>query len=288
MRETGEMKVSDLKSFHYLENGQIDFSIMPTIKSTHELDPKVYNLKCFNGNDGVKYILSVLQSQENVELIDFANRKKLDDLMDAFFNKEVIKVMTELGFMHKTGILLYGIEGTGKSTIIKHYCNRLIPEQKAIIICFNSGHYFEESWQFVSRIRQVQKNPIVVVLDEFDRFFEDGQESDVKSALDGPLAIDNCIVLATTNYINRIPDSVQRPSRFKYVIRVDAIEDKALIHALVGSALKGKASDEEITVIASSLTGKTLDEIKHACLDKIMQLTPLVPSKPVIGFKSKL
>jgi len=268
------MKTSDLKSFHYLESGDVSFSVMDTIKTQKKLDPGVYRLGYdSNGNVTVK----VEDNEESISMYNFENKDILDRMFDKFFDKKLSKRIMDLGFKHKTGILLHGKQGCGKSTIMKHYYKRSVEKNKSIVFhmgTMNPGG-FQGHWGFMSRIREIQNNPIVAIADEIDSMFSFGGgdgEGVVKNSLDGTGSIDNCIILAATNYLSKIPDAVTRPSRFKYIIEMKGVEDEEDIFNITFNMLKETMSEEEVRGFSEELKGKTLDEIKHFCIDKIMDL----------------
>jgi len=120
------MSTADLKSFHYLENGQIQFSLFDTIKSTKKLDSGFHNIS-YN-SDERRIILTQLKSIEPIKIHEFPDKDKLDSLFEAFFDSTIYSKVSSLGFLHKVGVLLYGKEGTGKSTIIKYYANNILTQ----------------------------------------------------------------------------------------------------------------------------------------------------------------
>jgi SpoVK/Ycf46/Vps4 family AAA+-type ATPase len=209
--------------------------------------------------------------------------------LNVFFDKNVVSTVKKIGFYHKVGILLYGKEGTGKSSIMKHYYNRAIAEQNAIVFnVLTANSYLRNVWDFIKQIRTVQNNPIVVIFDEFDEFIKDpsaNNEGFLKTILDGNMSIDNCIFMASTNYLERIPEALKnRPSRFKYTVDVEGIQNKESVHKIIKPILSNIFNETEIEVFSDELKGKTLDQIKQFCLDKIMDLETYQSSKKTIGF----
>ena len=173
-------------------------------------------------------------------------------------------------------MLLEGKEGTGKTTILKYYYNEAVRNHNAIVFYVDNTHYslVNLCWEFIEKIRKIQDNPIIVVFEECDVMITDGQcEATLKMILDGNKSIDNCIFLATTNYIDKIPDALKkRKSRFKYCLNIGGLEDITIIIGIMTFMLSGINTDDEIKVLAKDLKGNTLDEVKQFCMDKIMDL----------------
>lgn len=278
------MKTSDFKSFHYLENGEIAFSPFETIKTGKILDEGSYKMT-YVGYPVNQVRLKADEDFEIPKVHNFSDKTKIDLLFKSFFEPEILKKVVDLGFCHKTGILLHGIEGTGKSTIIKYYCDLAIKNNNALVFhMLENSSYIAECWDFVQNIRRIQDNPIIIVFDEFDQQMKNN-EAFLKTVLDGNMSINNCIFFAATNYLDSLPKAMKdRPSRFKYSLNIEGMQVTDDIVMLITKMLDELYSKEEIEVFAVELKGKTLDHIKQYCLDKIMNLSHSVNKVKRIGF----
>lgn len=262
-----------LKSFNYLEDGGVTFSNLDTIKTTKILDSGIYHID----NTGYPhYHVSVKcdKNTETVKDINFPDSDKLDNLFRAFFDDTIKDKVKSLGYYHKIGVLLYGIEGTGKSTILKKYYTEAIKKHNAIVFYINNYDYLMKCWAFIMDVRNIQDNPFIIIFEEIDSLFSiNGTESKLKTALDGSLSIDNTICLATTNYIDRIPAAIKdRPSRFKYKFNIEGIQNEISVNAIITEMIGDIVTAEEIANMTKDLKGSSIDVIKHRCLDKIMDL----------------
>lgn len=280
------MKTSDYKSFAYLENGDINFTQYETIKSSNKLDSGSYKLS-YIGYPRNEVTLKVDSDFETAKTHNFSDKEKIDNLFDSFFDKDVLSKIENLGFCHKIGILMYGIEGTGKSTIIKYYTSKAIKEHNAIVfhILYKSAE-ITECWSFVQGIRKIQKNPIIIVFDEFDQQMKEN-EAFLKTVIDGNMSISNCIFFAATNYLDKIPKAMsERPSRFKYCLNIEGMQVVSDIVKIIEPILSEKLDDNEINILANELKGNTLDYIKQFCFDKLMSITHYGKNRKKIGFNT--
>lgn len=145
--------------------------------------------------------------------------------LDNWKNNESVYLDRDILF--KTGILLYGNAGTGKSsmaTAIAKYMNCNI-----ITVDLNTFNALDIS-SFVSAIN-ADKTRYVVLLDEIDTIFtsrenEDSTETQTAntmkllSLLDSPQSPNNVIFVATTNYIDRLDNALTRKGRFDLKLRL--------------------------------------------------------------------
>lgn len=278
-------KTNDLKSFHYLENGEVATSTLSTIKSQNFVDSGQYTIDVQNSypEDIIQFFK--LDTVETIEYTDSPEHVILEPVFQKFFNKTVRKKMKDIGICHKLGVLLYGKEGTGKTSTIKYYCNRLIKEQGAIVITIlRTDEKFIKAFNLVKMIRGVQDNPIILVLEELEQYL-DKNLGIIKIIADGILSIDNSIIFATSNEIARIPEALKkRKSRFKYALEVDGIDDVGTINDICCNLIGDMKTKEEIKTLSKSLKGSTLDDVKQKCIDIIMNVDTYVkPERKKMG-----
>lgn len=217
LRETpremnGEINnTTNLKSFYYLEDGSISFSILNTRYATKKLDSGVYDLWTENTSNGTEVKLCI---NEDIELfnddLDFYYEDKIKNIYSKFFLPEIKEKVNALGYNHKLGILLYGKHGTGKTSMFKKYFNDAATNKNALVFNVTSPSGIYVWWDFLKKVRKVQNNPIVVFMDEFDEYFDNYRcETELKRMLDGTDSIDNCFFMMTTNYIDKITETIK-------------------------------------------------------------------------------
>ena len=266
----------NLKSFNYLENGEVTFSVFDTVKTVPKLDVGSYKVGMVsNGNGSYRLEIKLDTDIETIKTHSFPDKEKLDNLFKSFFNKKVYKKINDLGFFHKVGFLLYGKEGTGKSTIIKSYCQQAVDKYNAIVLYIDFHNGTTAQWDFVRKLRAIQKNPIIVVIEEIDSVLKNNSmaESNLKKYFDGNESIDNCVIIGTTNYIDLIPDALKnRPSRFKYCLSIGGLDSESDIFDILTTMLGDICTPTEIVDFARDLKGSTLDVVKQFGIDKIMDI----------------
>ena len=200
-----------------------------------------------------------------------------------FFKKGIKERVNDLGFTHKLGILLYGKQGTSKTSLMNYVADLLVRKKKAVVLFCNNENTFSTAVNLASNIREIQDNPIIFIADE----------SSVKNLLDGVDSVENSLFLAATNYLDKVPATIKdRPSRFKVVQELKGITDKNTMKLILMDISSKVApnvfTEEEIEETVKVLQSVTLDELKHVILDKVTEnYLPKQISRPTIGFKNE-
>jgi SpoVK/Ycf46/Vps4 family AAA+-type ATPase len=133
-----------------------------------------------------------------------------------------------MGVPHKTGILLHGLPGTGKTVVLR----------KAIDQTIQAGGFalklgaLNELPRAIQAIRHHYPTaPILIYQDDMDSWLErdSDHEVDLTHMMDGTGSeLNGCLVLGTTNHIEKFSDRLKRPGRFDHVVEIDppALEER--------------------------------------------------------------
>lgn len=119
---------------------------------------------------------------------------------------------TELGMIHKRGIILYGPQGTGKTVAVNQIASLLIRAGGVVI-------YADDPVSLdiiLHQIRAIEaQRPVIVILEELDEIINYHGERELLALLDGEKQINNVVYLATTNNPQEFPARfINRPGRF--------------------------------------------------------------------------
>ncbi len=218
------------------------------------------------------------------------NDEIIKGVMAFFSSRKLKKQINMMGFPHKMGVLLYGRPGTGKTTLLNYISHLLFEQQNAIIMMCSSDDSVEASIAMAKSIREIQTNPIIFIMDEFERFVANAaREAKIKTFLDGNDSIDNCLVLGATNYISNIPESIgKRESRIRIMKEITGVDTQEEVADIVNEMLNSAdvpASFNRDKLINGIGVGVTLDSIKSSVIDALMgKKIKSDPGRNQIGF----
>ena len=198
------------------------------VSVTHDKLPAGCYSMTLDRNDG-----SILFTGKSVKSDDILSFK--DGLTETFL-KEVNdfwgkqKVFKEHGFLHRRGYLLYGNQGTGKSSIVWQVAQDVIHRGGIVFVCQNP-EYFSKG---LTTFRQVEpERPIVCVFEDIDAIIHKYGETEILQLLDGDNQVDRVINIATTNYPELLDKRiVSRPRRFDRLLKILNPSDNVRIQYL--------------------------------------------------------
>lgn len=217
------------------------------------LPPGVYTIKCDMGGN-VFFTEKKLLISKYIELPTMITSSIVSDI-ETFWKKETKDKFNKFGIVYKRGAIMYGDPGTGKTCTVFKVVSKVV-EMGGIAIYDPDASNFSEAINVLHLIQG--ETPVVCVFEEFDRVCSDAS---FLSLLDGDLQVPGIYYLATTNYIDSIPNSIKsRPSRFAKVIEVgkpDALAREAYVKNMFGDI-----EEERLKIWVENTENMVLDQIK--------------------------
>lgn len=200
------------------------------------LEPGVYSITASQG------VSRFVKKDINIDaLIEFPD-SKADGILteiEEFWKRG--KYFEDYGFLHRRGYLLYGKQGSGKTSIVQQVVRRIVDHEGIVFLC-NSPNVFTEG---LSVFRKIEPNRhVVCIFEDIDSIINVYGEDALLSVLDGETQINRVLNVATTNYPERLDARIaSRPRRFDRVLKI-GMPEKAVRKAYFQKKLK--IDDKEI------------------------------------------
>jgi len=197
----------------------VDF--IPCEKAVDTLPAGQYVIR-YSDTKGVYFSKKEINLDDLIKLPDSASETVLETIKQ-FWTRE--KYFRDFGFLWKRGILLWGPQGSGKTSTVQQLA-KLVIEMGGVPVYCTHPHNDAVGLELFRNIEP--DRPTIVILEDIDSLIEQHGEHELLALLDGELQIDNVVFVATTNYPERLDKRiVNRPSRFDELIKIGMPRDPA-------------------------------------------------------------
>jgi AAA+ superfamily predicted ATPase len=269
------------------------FEIGKIIAESEKDDTKEkYNIECFATTDGKSYMAreatntvkalppGVYQYQMNHGTMYFVKQdiptcKIVGDKtqqgvlaeLDKFWNGS--ELYQQLGFPHKRGVLLYGLPGMGKTTLIRLIIQDVMSRGG---ICLELGHFGTFPAAMDVFRAACPTTPVVVMVEDLDRYMDGGYEEAILNVLDGSFAIEHVLFVASTNKKEDLSERLIRPSRFDCPVEIKPPDAEARRNYIKG--LIPNAPDAAVEDLVAKSNNKSIADLKELVLQRTLYKRP--------------
>lgn len=224
-----------------------------------KLTPGIYSV--YVSRDRGIYCKSVKAVSDELFIFPDSISQKLLQEIDSFWNKADLYKKNNL--LHKRGILLEGLPGTGKSSIITLLSQDVINKGGVVFKVTGPNNLIDYISFMLYQFKEVEpETPIITVIEDLDQYGEVGDR--LLDFLDGKTNIEHHVVLATSNNTEEIPDTFLRPSRIDLKIEIALPGEITRREYFIK---KGVPEEDvaELTMLSNNLSFADLKEI-YICI----------------------
>lgn len=238
----------------------------------------IYQVTCNSdssryNNDGSSreslYITYAQMSPRNLDTLYFSNDEKemVVEHINRFNNHKAFYESRQI--LYKTGILLYGDPGTGKSSFVKALATKY---ERSIINIDIANLQAIDLTSLAQSIMVDDKKNYIVLFEDIDTLFLNRTDSDIQASeravinkllqfLDSNSSPTNVIFIATTNHIERLDAALLREGRFDLKVEVKSLSRPE-------AELFGKSFDLSETVVTKILDIMDSESNAYGCYNQ--------------------
>ena len=229
----------------------------------------------FDNNRG-SYLLTSKEIKTDglVNLPVTASEQILEHISD-FWDIKIIEKHKRYNVLHKTGVLMYGPPGSGKSSLINTMVKNLIEVQKGLVFSIENADDIGLYSSFMEIFRQIEPHrPIIVIIEDCDGLLDGGgsYEKMLLNILDGINQIEHVAYVLTTNYPEKLEARLSnRPGRIDKRFKIgypNAIARKAFFEfKFIGD----DAKEYDLKEMVSKTKGLTISHCKSLFVEHVIK-----------------
>lgn len=204
-----------------------------------ELPPGAYTLQC---DDNGPYFKAHKMTTDELIHSDDPREVALREEVRTFFSSA--HLYERHGFTHRRGVLLHGPAGSGKSCLLRSFCEEQVANGRHVLIIDHSDepHFIHAMLGYIQE--RNESASVIVVIEELEEYVGRRGEHSLLALLDGEMALKGALVVATTNYPEKLNKRIlNRPRRF----------DRVLYIGMPGEAVRREYFQKKLFIEAEEL-----------------------------------
>lgn len=212
--------LSDDEKLSFMKKFILD--VKEEYKNNKKIKNKNESLFLYSYSEGYwEDIKRIKKRKLNTVILDKEVKQEVQKCIDNYNNKDLKKRLSELGINHKMNLILSGLPGTGKSSLMYSIASHL--DKDISTIDFNSNKLSDHS--FICATNKIPEGSIFC-LEDVDALYIERQKKEenrvsfscILNFLDGVYSKGDLITIITTNHIDRLDKALIRPMRIDNII----------------------------------------------------------------------
>lgn len=255
----------------YVQYSVVGRKFTPAKQTSRTLPSGLYNLE-WDGRVDLPRAVKMDYNADKLFLLPLPVISSVLRDIQSFWDNEAVYMRYKS--LYKRGILLYGIPGCGKSSVIMLLAKTLMDKYGGIVFMPQDINQIRWLMILIPMVKDIEPNKrIIVVLEDIDGHVNDNSESQtiLLNFLDGASCQNGVVTIATTNYPEKLQERItNRPSRFdrRYEVGKPNAEVRAFYIKSKLSAGGESIDEPELREIVRLTEGFTIDHIKEYVLSR--------------------
>ena len=237
----------------------------------------------YNPNAGSYYTMSKSIKTDGLIELPIKEGEEIIKHVQEFWDEKIIERYKKYNMLHKTGVIMHGPPGSGKTSIINTLIKNLVNIHEGLIFSIEDENDIHNYSNFMQILRQIEPNrPIITIIEDMDGLLDNGRsvEKMLLNILDGINQIEHVAYIATTNYPERMQQRlINRPGRFDRRFKIgypDAVCRKAFFEF---KFVEGDLENFDIKKMVKETEGLTISHCKELFVEHVVkgrELTEIV------------
>jgi SpoVK/Ycf46/Vps4 family AAA+-type ATPase len=220
-------------------------------------------------------VVFILFKKQLKRMVPIKEGEAIIDHVKDFWDEKIQERYKKYGMLHKTGVVMYGPPGSGKTSIINSLIKNLVTVQKGLVFSIEDDQDVSLYSEFMGQLRQIEPNrPIITIIEDCDGLLDGGRnvEKMLLNILDGINQIEHVAYIATTNYPERMQARlINRPGRFDRRFKIgypDAVCRKAFFEF---KFLDNDLEEYDLQKIVKDTEGLTISHCKELFIEYVVK-----------------
>lgn len=226
-------------SYFFVNGNQITVAAQDSCNVMTSLPTGTYTIK--KNPDSGNLFLETMPTMSLPQKIYGDVHARADRIINTFNNRT-----------RSTGVLLSGDKGSGKTMLTKVISAKMM-ENNVPVIIVNSPWCGPAFNQLIGNITQ----PAVVIFDEFDKVYDDDEQKELLTLLDGTIETKKLFIFTTNT--NDIDDRlINRPGRIYYSFEYEGL-DQSFVRQYAEDTIVNRDHIEQFVQVCSMFSSMTFD-----------------------------
>ena len=204
----------------WLKRGTSTYIPTDNAKTVTSLEAGVYNIRW--AQELGYYVFKKDLKLDELVILPMPESEEVLESIKSFWTKK--QIFKDYGVTFKRLLLLYGVPGGVKTSIINLVCKHLIDTMNGIVFVLSNETELNHYQEFMPQIYRViePERPIITIIEDIDGLCaRHSSETQLINILDGIEQLENVVYIATTNYTEKLNERIlNRPNRFDRRIEV--------------------------------------------------------------------